>query len=92
MSRLTSRVQHIRYGIAYSCYRTRACRYGLGVLSMDVTPGFPTIFAGPGNRPPLLSEGDHYGRQLHLLSRAPFYTAHFDYCFSTEGDFQNDTT
>jgi len=92
MSRLTSRVQHIRYGAAHSCYQSGTCRYRVGVMSMDVTPGFPPDVAGLGNRPPLLSEGDHYGRQPHLLSRAPFYTAHFDYCFSTEGDFQNDTT
>jgi len=92
MSELTPRVQHIRYGIAYSCYQSGTCRYGLGVLSMDVISGVPTISAGLGNRPPLLSEGDHYGRQLHLLSRAPFLTAHFDYCFSTKGDFLNDTT
>lgn len=52
MSRLTSRVQHTRYGDAHSRYQNRGKRDGFIVLSIEMTPGFPTISAVPGNRPP----------------------------------------
>lgn len=79
--------QQIRYRFASFGNRSLTERYCFRLLFVAPTICFHAHLRRLSNRPPPPAEGDHYGLQLNLDFRAPFFIGIYERCFFNPGRF-----